>query len=315
MNRQTRDEKGKSLVALPKDYTVIDLETTGLSSSYDEIIECAALRVRGGEIVDKFQSLVCPSFPVCDFIVQLTGITNEMLDGCSKIETVLPEFLRFIGDDVLLGHNVGFDVNFIYDASMRVLGKTFRNDFVNTLRVAQKAIPSLAHYRLSDLCEYYKVDTTSAHRALSDCQMTHEIYQLMISAFASEADFQSRFVRKAAYTHSCRKLDARTIKSEMSVEDIDPSNPLFGKQVVFTGPLERFSRRDAMQIVANFGGRNANGVTRLTDYLVVGGSEYRAATCSEKSAKYQKAERYALDGTGIAIIDEDTFYDMIEDGE
>ena len=311
----TRNTKGTSLIALPNDYVVVDLETTGLSPYYDEIIECAALRVRDGKIVDEFQSLVCPSRPICEFIIQLTGITNDMLEGQPNIKVVLPRLLDFIGNDIVLGHNVGFDVNFIYDAAKGIPGCCFKNDFVNTLRVAKKAIPALAHYRLSDLCEYYSIDSSSAHRALEDCKMTFEVYQRMRGVFTSEAEFQSLFKRVSEHKRHYNKLDARIIESEVPEDEIDKSNPLYGKEVVFTGPLERFPRRIAMQIVANLGGHNANGVTRTVDYLVVGGREYHTDACYNKSAKRKKAERYALEGTGIAIIDENTFYDMIEDEE
>ena len=307
--------KGKSLIGLPNDYTVVDLETTGLSPSCDEIIECAALRVQGGQITAEFQSLIHPSFPVCGFITELTGITNEMLEDQPSIEETLPRFIDFVGGDIILGHNVGFDVNFIYDAVYCILGRAFGNDFVNTIRVAKKAVPGLHHYRLSDLCAHYGIDYNAAHRALNDCRMTHAIYQRMRMTFTSESAFQDLFERKHTGKSPCRKLDARMVVAQVPEAEIDGSNPLFGKEVVFTGTLEAFKRREAMQIVANLGGINANGVTRATDYLVVGNNEYCSSIRDGKSSKQKKAERYALEGTGIVILDERTFYDMIQSEE
>lgn len=307
--------KGNSLIALPNDYTVVDLETTGLSPSCDEIIECAAIRVRGGRIVEEFQSLIHPSIPVSEFIAELTGITNEMLDGQPDIAEILPGFIDFIGDDVILGHNIGFDINFIYDTVNRILDRVFGNDFVNTVRVAKKAVPGLSHYRLSDLCAHFGIDSSAAHRALNDCRMTHAIYQRMCASFSSESAFQDLFERKASGKSPCRKLDARMIVAQVPEAEIDSSNPLFGKEVVFTGTLEAFKRREAMQIVANLGGINANSVTRATDYLVIGSNEYCASIRDGKSSKQKKAERYVLDGTGIVILDERTFYDLIQSEE
>ena len=312
MRMPDRIGRGVSLVALPNDYTVVDLETTGLSPYCDEIIECAAIRVRDGRATAEFQSLIHPSFPVSGFITELTGITNEMLDGQPSIDEVLPRFLEFIGYDIVLGHNVGFDVNFIYDDVDRVLGKAFGNNFVNTIRVAKKAIPGLAHYRLSDICNHYGIDIGTAHRALIDCRMTHDVYQRMRLQFSSESAFQNLFERKPAGIVPYAKLDARMIAAQVPAEEIDRSNPLFGKQVVFTGTLEAFRRREAMQIVANLGGINANSVTRTTDYLIVGNNEYCTSIRDGKSAKQKKAERYVLEGTGIAILDETTFYDLIK---
>ena len=99
--------KGESLLRLPDDnYTVIDIETTGLDPSFDEIIELAAIRVRDGVITDSFSSLVKPSHEVSDFISALTGINNDMLSDAQAIYDVLPKYIDFIGDDIIIGHNV-----------------------------------------------------------------------------------------------------------------------------------------------------------------------------------------------------------------
>ena len=112
-SRPVRSEKGKSLLQIVDDYVVIDLETTGLDPEYESIIEIAAMRVNGNAVVDSLSSLINPGYEIDEFITDLTGITNEMLASAPPIEDYLPEFLEFIKDSVLVGHNVNFDINFI----------------------------------------------------------------------------------------------------------------------------------------------------------------------------------------------------------
>lgn len=109
---KVRGEKGKSLIQSPQDFTVIDTETTGFEPEFDEIIEFAAIRVRGGVPVNKMQTLVKPNNPIDDYIAELTGITNDMLRDAPAPKDILPAILDFVGDDVLVGHNVNFDINF-----------------------------------------------------------------------------------------------------------------------------------------------------------------------------------------------------------
>ena len=311
-----RIDKGHSLVCLPKDYTVIDLETTGLSPRCDEIIELAAIRVRDGEIQDSYQQLVKPMGGISEFISSITNITNEMVADAPNIEDVLSEYLGFIGSDVVVGHNVCFDVNFIFDNCAFILGNAFTNNYINTVRVAKRLI-DLPHYRLSDLCAYFGISRENAHRALADCQMTHELVRKLREKCEEIgcSDLEIRWMEE----HKCEKrhvhIDARMIESQIPEEEIDKTHPLYGKSVVFTGALVRFKRQAAMQLVANLGGINQNNVTKETDFLVLGNNDYCRTIKDGKSSKQKKAEEYMLKGTGISIMDEQTFYDMVEAGD
>ena len=313
-----RVDKGHSLICLPKDYTVIDLETTGLSPRHDEIIELAAIRVRDGEVVDSYQQLVKPKIEIPGFITSITHITNEMVADAPSIADALPGYLDFIGSDVVVGHNVSFDVNFLFDNSVSVLGSIFQNDYVNTVRVAKRLV-KLPHYRLADLCEYYGISRDNAHRALADCQMTNELVKRFKDK-CKELGFDELHIGWLE-EHRCEKryehhyLNARMIESQIPEEEIDKTHPLYGKKVVFTGALVRFKRQDAMQLVVNLGGINQNGVTKETDFLVLGNNDYCSTIKDGKSSKQKKAEEYMLKGTGISIMDEQTFYDMVEAGD
>jgi DNA polymerase-3 subunit epsilon len=111
-----REGKGKSLLEAFDTYVAVDIETTGLDPSWDEIIEIGAIRVINGTAAKEYQSLVRPSNPIDTFITELTGITNEMLVNAPEITTVLPGFLEFGGNLPIIAHNANFDINFIYDA-------------------------------------------------------------------------------------------------------------------------------------------------------------------------------------------------------
>lgn len=172
-----RDSKGKSLLNFPSDYVVIDIETTGLDPLYDEIIEVSAVRYIDNVMSDRYVSLVKPENPISDFIANLTGITNDMVSNSQPIETVLPQFLDFVGSNPLVGHNIHFDINFIYDRSMDILNKPFTNDFSDTLRLSRRLLPDLKNHKLATLADKLNIDTDGMHRALTDCDITNAVYQ------------------------------------------------------------------------------------------------------------------------------------------
>ncbi len=171
-----RCAKGASTLLFPSDYVVIDIETTGLSPYSDAIIELSALKVEGYSVTSSFSSLVNPLFRISPFITQLTGITNGMLLSALPIESVLPRFLDYVGSSHIVGHNVNFDINFIYDNSVRLFASPFSNDFTDTMRLSRAVLGTLPHHRLSDLSAYYGVSYEGAHRALQDCRITHECF-------------------------------------------------------------------------------------------------------------------------------------------
>ena len=104
-----------------KDYVCVDIETTGIRPKWDRIIEIGAVKVRDGKVVDTFSELICTGVPIPSRITQLTGITNEMVTGKSKIEEVLPRFVEFAENDLLLGHNIRFDYSFLKQNASRDL--------------------------------------------------------------------------------------------------------------------------------------------------------------------------------------------------
>ena len=174
---KTRPHKGRHLRTLPPRYTVIDIETTGLDPADSEIIEIAALRVEDGAPTASFSTLVRPTCRITSFITGLTGINDAMVQDAPPIGEAIAGLAAFIGDRILMGYNVGFDIGFLYDAMVRALEMPLSNDYVDVLRLARKALPQLENRRQTTVAAYYGVSPDGAHRALRDCQICHAVYQ------------------------------------------------------------------------------------------------------------------------------------------
>lgn len=303
--------KGKSLLIFPDDFVVIDIETTGLTPDYDEIIELSALKVSGNNVIDSFSSLVKPTHKIDDFIVSYTGITNEMLQDAPSIKTALPAFLDFIGDSLIVGHNANFDINFIYDYTELILKKTFSNDFVDTMRLSRWLLKELPSHKLQAVIDFYSIGTTVQHRALADCQSTLECLQYLCSTAISEYQTLEGFYAYVKERKRKKKTSAKGIAPE-SEEAFDIDNLFYQKRCVFTGTLSRMTRKEAMQLVVNIGGICEDTITKKTNFLIIGNQDY-AKVKDGKSSKHKKAEQYKLKGQDIEIISEDVFYDNILD--
>lgn len=170
--------RGKEICRYVKDYVLFDLETTGISCNYDEVIEISAVKVRNGVIVDQFSELVNPGRPIPVAASMVNNISDAMVAKAPSFIEVLPSFISFIGDDVLVGHNIHcFDMKFIYRDCEKYFSQTLSNDYVDTLKMAKLVFPEWKHRRLGDLAEYYSISTAGAHRALTDCRMNQQIYE------------------------------------------------------------------------------------------------------------------------------------------
>lgn len=172
------DTMGKRLVKYVPDYVVFDLETTGTSYISDSIIEISALKVKNAAITDTFSTLVNPGRPIPYAATQINGITDEMTAQAPPLLDILPEFLAFAGEDVLVGHNIqSFDLKFICQALTQMPGRVFKNNYIDTLYMARQCLPKLPHHRLTDLAVYFQIDSSGAHRALNDCIINQKCYE------------------------------------------------------------------------------------------------------------------------------------------
>ena len=180
---------GKKLNTYVSDYVVFDLETTGVSCSSDAVVEISAIKVIGGEAVDEFTTLVNPGRPIPYRASEVNGITDDMVVNSPFFEEALSDFLEFVGDAVLVGHNIHtFDMKFLYRDAERFWGKTIGNDYIDTLQIARMYLPQLSHHKLVDLAEYYKISTDGAHRALNDCRMNQIVFEHLAKEMANPSE-------------------------------------------------------------------------------------------------------------------------------
>jgi len=194
------DCEGVCLNQYVPDYTVFDFETTGLSAAYDAIIEISAIKVRSGKIVDEYSQLINPGREIPWGATEINGITDEMVAFEPYTQDVIPEFIRFIGDDILVGHNIkAFDMKFLWRDCEKYLGKTLGNNYIDTLRLARASLHGVENYRLTTLAEYYGCSTCGAHRALQDCRMNQRVFE----ALGKEIEQQAKAVGRTLKCPQC----------------------------------------------------------------------------------------------------------------
>ena len=174
-------------------FIVTDTETTGHQAEDGRIIEIAAVRVVDGQIVDRFSRLINPGRSIPSRITQLTGITTGMVFNQPNAAAVLPSYLEFLGDGVLVAHNLSFDLGFI-NAELRRIGKPqLESPTLCTLRLARRMLRGLRSKGLSGLAAFYNIGVDGRHRALGDAQATAEVL--------------IRFLRRIAYEYGITSLD------------------------------------------------------------------------------------------------------------
>ena len=249
-----RRNKGKSIISNPTNYVILDIETTGLDPEYCEIIELAAIKYENNKEIARFNSLVKPDYEIDSFITDLTGITNEMVKNSPKLSEVILDFYNFIKDEILIGHCVYFDINFIYDA-LEKENIFLTNDYINIMRFSNKILPELANQKLNTISSHYNV-TLPNHRALTDCVATSECYQNLLQDINTKYTSFDEF--KKSFSH--KSIRAKDITA--TTTDFNEDHPLFNKTCVFTGTLENFGRKDAMQLVVDLGGVCKDNVTK-----------------------------------------------------
>jgi DNA polymerase-3 subunit epsilon len=166
-------------------FAVVDVETTGGSPAQGALTEIAAAKFRGGECLGEFQTLVDPGCHVPPLISLLTGITDDMVLEAPPVSSVLPAFLEFVGDSVLVGHNICFDLSFL-DAALAASGRDpLANTSVDTLALARRLLrPEVPNCRLRTLAAALRLEHSPSHRALDDVRATADLLHRLIERAA-----------------------------------------------------------------------------------------------------------------------------------
>ncbi len=193
----------------PDTFCVFDIETTGFNNKVDKITEIAVCKVKNGEIIDEFTTFVNPERNIPEEVQELTHITPDMVKDAPTIEQVLPEFLEFTKDSILVAHNARFDIGFInYFANAQKL--EFKPYVVDTLTMARELYPNLENHKLGTLAAHLEVSLEGAHRAINDTRATAEVLikmqkdakeRLNIDEYGYMYSMIDEDVRKVPYFH------------------------------------------------------------------------------------------------------------------
>lgn len=288
---------------LPTDYTVIDVETTGLQPGKDKLIEVSAVRIRDGNVTETFQHYINPYIPVPEDTP--TNLTNDFLQNYPTADTVLPQFLTFLGSDTLVGHNITFDLGFLRTES----GKFIPNDTIDTCTMSRRCL-ELPDYKLSTLCDFFGIQHDSDHTANGDCLSAFELYERLLCIKGIQEEQPRRSHTKRPDNHQdpyteppvSNYTESTAIMNALAEKKPDLCT---GYKIVFTGVFLRLSRITAEKFIVATGGETGN-LTKNTSCLVQG-RELNAASNGKSRKTVQAEER------GIPIISEEDFISKLRE--
>lgn len=301
-----RPFKGNNLLTLLDDYTVVDIETSSNGRLYGEIIEIGAVKVRNNEVVSTFNELIKPTKPIDAWTQSIHHISNEMVKDKPPMSIVYRQFIEFLGDDLIIGHNVNFDINYLYDYHHELNMPPLSNDYLDTLRLARRTLKGHKSYSLSNLSQHFGFNAT-IHRAVEDCLATHNLYQILKNRLSEK---EKLFLSTLKTTHySNKSFDLESLKAESTLLN---NNSYFNeKAVVFTGKLTQFTRKQAAQLVVNLGGKVYNEFNPEVDILVVGDVNLQVQKYGKLSSKHQQALFFQQQGYPIDILTQEEFIEKL----
>ncbi len=280
------------------EFVVFDIETTGLSNETDRIIEIGAVKICNGVIVDKFNCFVDPMVKLPTKIIELTGIKDEDLVGAEKIDTVLPQFLEFVSDSMLVAHNASFDVGFIRSAALRV-GIEVKNTVIDTVELSRALFPMLSKHKLNIVAEHLGVSLENHHRAVDDALATAEIFikciELLKENNVNDINGINIFASKSA---NIKKL--KTYHAIILVKNQTGLRNLY--ELISKSHIEYFQRRPRIP---------KSEFLKLREGLIIGsaceaGELYRALL-DKKSKEYIKSLVYFYDYMEIQPLGNNQF--------
>ena len=283
--KRNRYLDGKLLLAYPDDYTVLDIETTGLSPQNDYITEISAIKYRNNRRVDEFSSLVKPELSIPYYITRLTGINDAMVADAPAIDEVVLSFMEFLADDIIAGYNVAFDLSFIAENLAGYYAKRLANDYVDVMKLAQNELPFLGRPKQTAVAEYFNIDTAGAHRALVDCGICNGCYQRLKELAVADYRLPPK-QRELVLAQSAGKF-----------------KPLANKQIVLLGSFDSLYLKNVQEILTVLGASIAYHVTAASDMVIVGTAD--ASVCD--GADLQLAISMKSAGRNIYILKEDVF--------
>lgn len=227
-----------------ENYTVIDLEMTGLDAKTDAIIEVGAVRVRSGEIVDTYHALLRTGRSLPEKVTELTGITEEMMQSGCEPEQAMAQFFAFLEEDILVGQNLIFDYSFLKQWAVNHRF-SFERNAVDTLKLARKFLPPEQKKDLESLCRYFGVEREHAHRALEDAVETYRVFEKL----------------KAVYGEK----DAEAFVPHPLLYKAKKQTPATGRQIEY---LKKYAAYYEIELPETLAVMTRSEASRLTDRLI-----------------------------------------------
>lgn len=275
-------------------YIVLDTETTGLDRDLDRIVQIAIAIVDNGEISEEFETLINPGFHIPEAATAINHITDSDVKDAPKIEDVIPKILDMIGDRIVVGHNISFDLAFLSYA-IEKSGRSCTIAYADTLSTAKQAV-NLPNYKLETIAKYFGVLDEQSHQALDDVRATNAILRKSIDLILKTHDEQLRQKREERAAQDAE----RRIKYKNS--------PLLDKTFVFTGKFE-LRRENLEGMLTTVGALLRDRPTGKTNYIVVGDtSDYPEWAISRKLGR---VDELIADGKAISKISEQQYVQMI----
>ena len=306
---------------LPHDYTVFDVETTGGSYLNNDIIEITCIKYRNHNEVARFHSLVKPNKSIPPYVVYLTHIDDLLVANAPSFSSIADSLFKFLVGEILIGHNVFSDIQFLVYSLIVNLDISLYPDFSKTLvfkyfdtyKTSLRVFPGLVNYKLPTLANIFKLSLPS-HRSTDDCLTTYSLYRHIFSTVSqSGKPFKSYLsdvnLPKLSSSVSSKFVNAFPTFSLKSSE-LDVSNPFYHKNIVITGDLPSYSKPDWYKLLSQLGAyvpkSNVN-VSKKTDILIVGDLSHYSNT----SAKLKQAESLNSQGFDISILSQSQFFALL----
>lgn len=221
-------------------YVAVDLETTGIGARVEKIMEIGMVKVVDGQVTDTYHTMVNPHREIPERIVQLTGITDEMVKDAPGIGEVLPEVIRFCDGFPLLGHQILFDYGFLAQTAANQKMK-FEKEGIDTLKICRYLMPGAEKKNLGAACHYFGIDPDTTHRALSDAMSAHLLYGALMKQFgAGRSDL---FVSQKL-NYKVKKERTATKRQKQHLQDL-----LKYHRIEETAPIEHMSGNEISRMI------------------------------------------------------------------
>lgn len=191
-------------------YVIIDTETTGFMQHYDNIVEIGALKIENNQIIDTFREYIKPRiYRFKPEAIRINGITEATVRNADPAEKVLPRFLDFVGNSVVIAHNAKFDLDFINaDLSDIYSVNMFSNKYIDSLEISRECFPSAPNHKLATLMSYLKLNAKNAHNVLDDCKCVYELINKAAIVLHKKGKSLDKFVKSSDYTLRQERADS-----------------------------------------------------------------------------------------------------------